>query len=165
MNAFKNAGHLFRLAGVFFAGLILFLTIRGFLVPKSFGEYGHYRGKALSDIAARPINFTGHQSCEPCHADVLEKKNKGKHAHVNCEPYPASSTAVTPGGGCGLEICASGHPRSGPELQNGRALVGYVNRFAEVHWLRQLCASVSGGKRHSRWIFPNLGGAVPRLRL
>ena len=85
MNALKNAGHLFRLAGVFFAGLILFLTIRGFLVPKSFGEYGHYRGKALSDIAARPINFAGHQSCEPCHADVLEKKNKGKHAHVNCE--------------------------------------------------------------------------------
>jgi hypothetical protein len=85
MNAFKNAGHLFRLAGVFLVGLMLFLTVRGFLVPKSFGQYGHYRGQALSDLAARPLNFAGHQSCEACHADVLDHKTKGKHALVNCE--------------------------------------------------------------------------------
>ena len=85
MNAFKDAGHLFRLAGVFVAGILLFLVLRGFLVPKSFGEYGHFRGNALSEIAARPINFAGHETCEGCHADVLEKKKDGKHAHVNCE--------------------------------------------------------------------------------
>ena len=82
---FRDAGHLFRLAGVFLAGILLFLVIRRFLVPKSFGEYGHYRGNALSEIAARPINFAGHDTCETCHADVLEKKKDGKHAHVNCE--------------------------------------------------------------------------------
>ena len=85
MNSFKDAGHLFRLAGVFVAGILLFLVLRGFLVPKSFGEYGHYRGNALSEIAARPVNFAGHETCEGCHADVLEKKKDGKHAHVNCE--------------------------------------------------------------------------------
>jgi hypothetical protein len=85
MNAFKDAGHLFRLAGVFIAGLVLFLVIRAFLVPKSFGEYGHYRGNALAEIAARPIKFAGHETCEACHTDVLEKKKDGKHAHVNCE--------------------------------------------------------------------------------
>lgn len=85
MNAFKDSGHLFRLAGVFFAGILVFLVLRGFLVPKSFGEYGHYRGNALAEIAARPVNYAGHETCETCHSDVLEKKKDGKHAHVNCE--------------------------------------------------------------------------------
>lgn len=85
MNTFKDAGHLFRLAAVFAAGALLFLVIRGFLVPKSFGEYGHYRGAALAEIAARPVNFAGHQTCEGCHTDVADKKKDGKHAHVNCE--------------------------------------------------------------------------------
>lgn len=85
MNAFKDAGHLFRLAGVFFAGILVFLVLRGFLVPKSFGEYGHYRGNALAEIASRPVKYEGHETCETCHSDVLEKKKDGKHAHVNCE--------------------------------------------------------------------------------
>ena len=85
MNAFRDAGHLFRLAGVFALGILLFLVLRSFLVPKSFGQYGHYRGQALSEIAARPTNFGGHGTCETCHTDVLDKKKDGKHAHVNCE--------------------------------------------------------------------------------
>jgi hypothetical protein len=85
MNVFKDAGHLFRLAAVFIAGLLIFLVIRGFLVPKSFGQFGHYRANAVAEIAARPIKFAGHESCEGCHADVLDKKKNGKHAGVNCE--------------------------------------------------------------------------------
>ncbi len=85
MNAFKDAGHLFRLAAVFVVGILVFLAVRAFLVPKSFGEYGHFRGDAITEIAARPVNFAGHQACEDCHADVLEKKKSGKHVHVNCE--------------------------------------------------------------------------------
>jgi hypothetical protein len=86
MNTFlKDAGHLFRLAAVFVIGLLLFLVLRGVLVPKSFGQYGHFRGDALAEMAARPVNFAGHQTCESCHSDVLEKKKDGKHAHVNCE--------------------------------------------------------------------------------
>jgi hypothetical protein len=85
MNAFKDTGHLFRLAGLFVAGIVLFLVIRGFMVPSSFGQYGHYRGNALAEIAARPFNFAGHEACETCHTDVFDKKKGGKHAHVNCE--------------------------------------------------------------------------------
>jgi hypothetical protein len=85
MNIFNDAGHLFRLAGVFVLGLLLFLVVRGFLVPKSFGQYGHYRGSSMTEIAARPVKFAGHQTCEPCHSDVLDQKNAGKHARVNCE--------------------------------------------------------------------------------
>ena len=86
MNTFfRDAGHLFRLVAVFVIGLVLFLVLRGVLVPKSFGQYGHYRGNALAELAAKPVNFAGHQACEACHSDVAEKKKDGKHAHVNCE--------------------------------------------------------------------------------
>ena len=99
MNALKDSGHLFRLAGVFLAGTLLFLVVRGFLVPKSFGEYGHYRGDAIAETAARPVNFAGHATCETCHADVLDKKKDGKHAHVNCEAChgPLAKHADDPG--------------------------------------------------------------------
>jgi cytochrome c554/c'-like protein len=85
MTAFKDAGHLFRLAGVFLVGTLAFLGMRVFLVPKSFGQYGHFRGDAIAEMAARPVKFAGHQACEDCHADVLEKKKSGRHARVNCE--------------------------------------------------------------------------------
>ena len=54
VKTFKDAGHLLRLAVVFLVGIILFLVARGFLVPRSFGQYGHYRGNAIAEIAARP---------------------------------------------------------------------------------------------------------------
>jgi hypothetical protein len=95
MNAFKDAGHLFRLAAVFVVGVLGFLGIRAFLVPKSFGQYGHYRGDALAEVAAHPVSFAGHQACEDCHTDVLEKKKSGRHAHVNCEAcHGALDTAM-----------------------------------------------------------------------
>jgi hypothetical protein len=85
MSLFKDSGHLFRFAAVFVVGSLTFLGIRGFFVPRSFGEYGHYRGNAIAEIAARPINYAGHQACETCHADIVDKKKDGKHAQVNCE--------------------------------------------------------------------------------
>jgi len=81
----KDAEHLMRLAAVFAAAFILFLALRSYFVPKSFGQYGHYRGDALQEIMARPTNYAGHKACEDCHADVVEKKKTGKHAGVNCE--------------------------------------------------------------------------------
>jgi transcription elongation factor Elf1 len=85
MGYFKDAGHLFRFALLFVVGFVIFLVARHFIVPKTFGEYGHYRGAAMGEIAAHPVHFAGHQACETCHADVFEMKKSGKHAHVNCE--------------------------------------------------------------------------------
>ena len=44
MNIFKDAGHLFRFAGLFVIAFLVFWAIRGYVVPKTFGQYGHYRG-------------------------------------------------------------------------------------------------------------------------
>jgi uncharacterized CHY-type Zn-finger protein len=85
MSRFKDAEHLLRLALVFVLAGILFLVVRAMLVPRSFGEYGHYRGAAMAEIAAQRVKFAGHQTCEACHTDVAGLKSKGMHAGVNCE--------------------------------------------------------------------------------
>jgi len=85
MSVFKDAGHLFRFAGLFVLAFLVFLVVRHYVVPKSFGQYGHYRGAAMGEIAQHPAKFAGHDTCETCHSDVAEKKSHGKHAHVNCE--------------------------------------------------------------------------------
>ena len=73
------------MAAVFAVGIVLFLVLRGVFVPRTFGQYGHYRAAAIAEIASRPVMFAGHQACESCHTDVLEVKSKGVHAHVACE--------------------------------------------------------------------------------
>ena len=100
MSVFKDAGHLFRFAGLFVLAFLIFLVVRHYVVPKSFGQYGHYRGNAIGEIAARPVKFAGHETCEICHSDVADKKKAGKHAHVNCEACHGAlaSHAEDPGG-------------------------------------------------------------------
>ena len=82
---FKDAEHLLRLAAVFILGFFAFVVLRSFLVPHSFGKYGHFRGDAIAEVRAKPVNYAGHQACETCHSDKVELKSHGKHAGVNCE--------------------------------------------------------------------------------
>jgi hypothetical protein len=81
----RDAGHLLRIVLVFAVGLILFLALRAFTVPHSFGQYGHYRGDALAEIAAKPVNFAGREACLMCHQEVDDVKKTGKHASLGCE--------------------------------------------------------------------------------
>jgi len=85
MKAFKDSGHLFRVAAVFLVGFIAFMVLRNLLVPRSFGRYGHYRADAIAEIAALPVSYAGHQACETCHSDIVDVKNKGMHKGVACE--------------------------------------------------------------------------------
>ncbi|HEY3616152.1 MAG TPA: multiheme c-type cytochrome [Candidatus Sulfotelmatobacter sp.] len=82
---FKDIEHLVRLAAVMAIALLAFLFLRGAVVPRSFGQYGHYRGAAIAEAAARPIAHAGHDVCEACHTEVVEKKKQGKHVVVPCE--------------------------------------------------------------------------------
>lgn len=97
----KGAKHLIRLAAVYLLGTLSFLGLRSFFVPHSFGEYGHYRGDAIGEIASLPVHFAGHDSCESCHTDQQEEKSKGKHAKLSCEachgPQAKHANADDPG--------------------------------------------------------------------
>lgn len=129
MSVSKDAAHLFRFAGLFVIAFLIFLIVRGYVVPKTFGEYGHYRAAAITDIAAHPVKFAGHQACESCHSDILDTKSKGKHAHVNCEAchgalaaHAADPTSVTPPKLDTAVLCARCHtataakPKSFPQV-------------------------------------------------
>ncbi len=82
---FEDAGHLVRVALVFAVALVAFLVFRSVMVPRSFGQYGHYRGNAIKEAAARPIVYAGRDACADCHADILKTKASGKHAKLGCE--------------------------------------------------------------------------------
>jgi len=82
---FKDIEHLVRLAAVMLIALAAFVILRTAIVPKSFVEYGHFRGAAIAEIAAKPIVHAGHQTCETCHTDIADKKKTGKHVVVACE--------------------------------------------------------------------------------
>lgn len=81
----KDADHLVRLGAVFISVAIVSFVGRSLLVPRSFGEYGHFRGAAIAEIAARPISYAGHELCEACHPEVLALKSAGRHKGVSCE--------------------------------------------------------------------------------
>ena len=66
-------------------GILVFFDMRVSMVPRSFGEYGHYRGDEVAQAAALPIAYARHQTFEECHLDVFEAKRKGKHPGVACE--------------------------------------------------------------------------------
>lgn len=99
LATFKDAEHIVRLAVASAIVLVIFLLVRAHFIPKSFGQYGHYRGGALAELSAKPIHYAGHQACEQCHPDVLDVKKMGKHAGVNCEGChgPLATHADDPG--------------------------------------------------------------------
>ena len=85
VSKFKDAEHLVRLAIAIAVVFLVFLLIRAHFIPKSFGEYGHYRGNALAELSSWPISYAGHLACEGCHSDVVSIKTAGKHTGVDCE--------------------------------------------------------------------------------
>lgn len=82
---FRDKEHLVRMAGLFVGGLVVFLVLRGVLVPADFGELGHYRAGALTENSSVPPSFAGRELCESCHDEVAESRLASGHAAIACE--------------------------------------------------------------------------------
>jgi uncharacterized CHY-type Zn-finger protein len=139
VSKFKDAEHLVRLAVAFAVVLVAFLLIRAHFVPKSFGQYGHYRGDALTELSSKPISYAGHQACEDCHPDVVSVKKSGKHVGVNCEAchgplakHAADPASVVPQLPDTAVICARCHeeniakPKDFPQVVSAQHSGGAV---------------------------------------
>lgn len=74
-----------RLSLAFAIFISAFLFIRHTLVPKSFGQYGFYRGASLEEIAKLPVKFAGHKACLDCHQDIDDLKQQDVHSELSCE--------------------------------------------------------------------------------
>jgi predicted CXXCH cytochrome family protein len=81
----RDAEHLFRVAGLFLAGLACFVALKVLFVPAGFGAYGHFRAGALDDNRSHPLVYAGGAACGDCHSDTAETRRAGKHAGVSCE--------------------------------------------------------------------------------
>src|SRR5436190_14820299 len=112
----KFAAHLLPLVLVFLAGLGAFLILRAALVPKDFGQYGHYRPAALDDIRQRTVSFAGQTACSTCHDDVTTARAVGVHKGVSCEAchgplakHADDPSALTPKHLAGTGLCQRCH--------------------------------------------------------
>jgi hypothetical protein len=74
-----------RLTIAFAVFISLFLLLRHFLVPETFGQYGHYRGASLIDNAAVEIHYAGQKACMECHQDIEDLKVQDVHSGIHCE--------------------------------------------------------------------------------
>jgi len=74
-----------RLALLFTIFIGLFFVARHFLVPKSFGEFGHYRGLSLVENQAKTPKYSGSKACADCHQDIVDLKSPYVHRSLSCE--------------------------------------------------------------------------------
>lgn len=62
------------------------LIARTMLVPETFGDFGHFRGAALEELAnIREPLHQGAKVCQECHDDVFALHEKDVHKTVQCE--------------------------------------------------------------------------------
>jgi hypothetical protein len=93
MKRFKMPPQVVRLVILTLGIVASYAIARQIFIPKSFGQYGHWRGDALMDIAARQPQYAGQKSCEECHSDEFKKILKFEHKTVSCESCHGVSRA------------------------------------------------------------------------
>jgi len=135
----RDSSHLLRLVAVFVVALGIFLLVRQAVIPKAFGQYGHYRPGALQAARARPVSFAGQDACIACHDDQAKARAGGRHAHVACEAchgpqarHAADPTALKPTLPDAATLCRSCHekdaakPKSFPQVATADHMPGAV---------------------------------------
>jgi hypothetical protein len=85
MKLLKLPPQIVRLVILIIAIVSSYAVARHIMTPASFGKYGHYRGDALTEMAAREPVFGGSKSCDECHSDVRVKFAKFEHKSISCE--------------------------------------------------------------------------------
>ncbi len=114
-----------RLAVLFAIFIGLFIMVRHFLVPKSFGKYGHYRADALAEIAQLPIAYAGKEVCAGCHENIVKEKAKARHAKIACETchgpavkHTEDPMSVKPNKPKGRDFCGTCHSKNAARPKN-----------------------------------------------
>ncbi len=85
MRIWKIPDQVVRLAVLFGVAIVALVGARQYLVPKSFGEIGHYRADAIDEIVSRDIKYAGWQLCVECHDVEGEIKDRSYHRTLACE--------------------------------------------------------------------------------
>jgi hypothetical protein len=76
---------IFRLFFSFVVFISIFILIRRFVIPDSYGKYGHYRANSIEDNKIRTTYFKGEKKCTECHQQVYDLKASDVHNRIHCE--------------------------------------------------------------------------------
>jgi hypothetical protein len=71
--------HIVRLLALIVVVATVVFSAKKFLTPDSFYQYGHYRGDAVAEIAAKVPKLQGSASCQPCHKKAYAEWTAGIH--------------------------------------------------------------------------------------
>ena len=87
-----------RLVVVFALAALTLVLARRFLIPDTFGEFGHYRAAAVDTVIAHPKKYAGQQECALCHSEIAEIRLASNHRGVACESChgPGAAHAADP---------------------------------------------------------------------
>jgi len=91
-NPMLHAKHVFRLVLLLVVAIVALVLGRSAFIPKTWGEYGAYRGSNVAEQRAKPVIHGGDASCKPCHEEQYDMKAGGAHSHVRCEVCHAPVT-------------------------------------------------------------------------
>lgn len=81
----EHAKHIIRAVLLLVMGTVLFVLVRHFAIPESFGKYGHYRADSVDEYAEQIPLHGSADACAECHDEEAEARAEGKHASVSCE--------------------------------------------------------------------------------
>lgn len=74
-----------RLALVFLVLGAALVAARTYLIPKTFGQLGHYRAAAVEDNASRAMHYAGREECAICHDERAAQFAVARHQSLSCE--------------------------------------------------------------------------------
>ncbi len=107
--------HIVRLLALIAVVAVVVFSVKKFLVPDSFYQYGHYRGNAVAEIASKAPKLQGSASCQSCHKEAYAVWTSGIHRKAT-KDNKVQGVVVKYGPGC--EVCHTGpagnHPSKEP---------------------------------------------------
>lgn len=74
-----------RLIMIFAVIGLAFIATRWWARPDTFGQYGHYRGSALSAAVDKEPHYINKSVCVECHDDEAALHVAGPHKKVSCQ--------------------------------------------------------------------------------
>ena len=74
-----------RLLPAFIIFILLFMVLKYYLTPDTFGEKGPYRYASIAEIQQTKMKYAGKDRCNECHDDKVEEIGMDVHANLSCE--------------------------------------------------------------------------------
>jgi len=81
----SSKAHVHRVFIILAGALVVGFAVQRLLQPRSFGQYGHYRGDSLVQLMARAPVHQGRAVCAECHEEIHAAHRKDVHFRVECE--------------------------------------------------------------------------------